>query len=283
MLPRDASVLCSPHVKRTPRVILLGHRGFVGSALASNLRQQGADVLGVDRDNYRSSRGAEADLLINANGSSDKRLAERDPLASFRANVDTLVESLSDFRYERYVLMSSIDVYNDFGDPARNDEDVAIDPLRLSRYGLIKYMAELAVRSIARSWLILRLGPLVGPQLKKNPIHDLLSERTLYISPESRLSFIDTRDVAKTAWALRTEDGVFNVAGFGTVRLADVATAAGVDVSGIVEALPVHTYSVNIDKLRARMRVRSSEDAVKTYLAERQGLSSDASGEGRVV
>ncbi len=272
MLPRDASVVCSAHVKRTPRVILLGHRGFVGSALESYFREQGADVLGVDRDSYRSSRGAEADLLINANGSSDKRLAERDPLASFRANVDAAMESLSDFRCERYMLMSSIDVYNDFGDPARNDEDVTIDPLTLSRYGLIKYVTELAVRSFTRSSLVLRLGPLVGPRLKKNPIHDLLSEGTLYISPESRLSFIDTRDVARIAWALRSEEGVFNVAGIGTVRLADVALAAGIDAPRTVEALPVHTYSANVDKLRSRTDVRSSEDAVTAYIAEQQSL-----------
>ncbi len=258
-------------MKSAPRVILIGHRGFVGSTLGSYFREQGADVLGVDHDNYGSLRGAEADLLVNANGSSDKRLAERDPLASFRANVDSVMESLSDFRYRHYVFMSSIEVYDDFGDPTRNDEGVTIDPLRLSRYGLVKYVAELAVRNLAPSSLVLRLGHLVGPGLKKNPIYDLLWRRMLYISPESHLSFIDTRDVARITWALRNERGIFNVAGVGTARLADMALAAGVDVSGSAEGLPVHTYSVNVGKLLARERVRTSEDTVRAYIAEQRG------------
>lgn len=273
-------------MKRVPRVILLGHRGFVGSALAAYLRAQGVEVLGIDRENYRSSRGAEADILINANGSSDKRLAELDPLASFRATVDTAMASLADFRYERYMLLSSVDVYNDLVDPANTEEGVPIDPLKLTPYGLFKYGAELAIRKFARSWVVLRLGPLVGPGLKKNPVHDLLSRHTLYISPESRLSFIDTRDVARIAWGLRTDAGaIFNVAGVGTVRLGDVALAAGVDVSRMPATLPVHTYSVSVAKLRARFEVRSSQDTVTAFLAERRSgaLSTAAAEEEGVV
>ena len=262
------------------RAIVLGHRGFVGSAISAHLRAGGVDVLGIDRDNYEARRGAEAEFFINAAGSSDKRLAERDPTASLRANVRTAMDSLSDFRYGYYLLISSVDVYDDFGDPERSREGTAIDAIKLSPYGLIKYATELAVRAVANKWLIFRLGPLVGPGLRKNPVFDLVSRRTLFLDPESRLSFIDTRDVARIIWDLRGEAGeIFNVSGAGTVRLRDIATSLGLDLAALGKSLPVHMYSVDVTKIGSRIDVPSSERTVYRFLDEwRKRVSTDVGG-----
>lgn len=247
------------------RAILLGHRGYVGSAFADHLRSLGLDVIGVDRDNYSVLRGTRGDVLINANGSSDRPLAERDPLASFRANVDATMASLVDFPCERYVHISTIAVYDHPTDPARNHEAIEIDPLRLSFYGFQKYLAELAVRRHAGRWMIVRLGPIVGPRIRKNSIFDLLAKHTLFFHPDSALPYVDTRYVARLVWQLREHEGeIFNVCGRGRVRLADIAARLGVELSAEHYALPRDDFDVNIERVS---RLVPLPDSMSTVLA----------------
>lgn len=256
------------------RVILLGHRGYVGRACADHLRAAGMEVIGVDRGNYASLSGTAADVLINADGSSDRPLAERDPLASFTANVTTTMASCVDFRFDRYLHISTIAVYDDGRDATRNHEDVPIDPLKLSRYGLYKYLGELVVRRHAKSWLIVRLGPIVGPGIRKNSIYDLLMKRTLLFHPDSALPYIDTRLVASLVWSLREETNeIFNMTGSGRVRLADVARELDVPLTPDLYALPRDDFDINIDKLQSRAPIPDSSSTVRRFIEEwRAGL-----------
>ena len=259
-----------------PRVFVLGHRGFVGSAYAAHLRAVGVDLVGIDRGNYDAYRGHRADVVINADGSSDRRLAQSNPLASFRLNVDTTLASLVDFPCEQYIHICTIGVYEHPADPSRNHEAVQIDPFALAPYGFFKYLGELVVRKYARRWLVVRLGPLVGPGLRKNSIYDLLARRTLFFNPESTMPYIDTRVAARLTWDLREEtDQIFNICGAGHVRLADVAQALGVELSPDLHELPYDNFNVNIDKLRARRDVPDSMSAVLAFAREwREGALS---------
>jgi nucleoside-diphosphate-sugar epimerase len=215
-------------------------------------------------------RGARADLLINANGSSDKRLAAADPLNSYRLNVDAALASLHDFTFEGYLLVSSVDVYSDLGDVSRTEESTRIEPRSLTPYGLVKYMTELVVQRFAPRWTIFRLGPLVGPGLRKNPIFDLLERRTLFMHPSSCLSFIDTRTVADVVWRLRDRAGeVFNVAGEGAVRLSDVAERVSVTLPQR-EDLPRADYIVSVRKLGSIIPLPTSAQTIERFLGEQR-------------
>ncbi len=250
------------------RVVVLGHRGLLGSAFAAHLRSVGADVVGVDRASYASRRDP-ADVVINAAGSSDKRLAESDPLASFRANADTTLASILDFPTALYVLLSSISVYEDLSDPSRNSEDTEIDAQRLPPYGFFKLMAESVVRRHSRRWLILRVGNVVGPGLRKNAVYDLLERRTLFVNPRSTMAFIDTRDVARIAWDLRNvPNEVFNISGRGTVELSALAESLGVALDPALQSLPLEVQRLNIDKLTARLNVPDSAETVARFCSE---------------
>lgn len=255
-------------MSRVMRVVVLGHRGVVGSAVSRHLRTLGIDVVGVDTTNYASLRGP-ADMVINAAGSSEKRIASADPLASFRGNVDATLASVLDFPCGLYVYVSSITVYEDLRDPTRSSEATPIDPLRIDRYGFFKILGELVIRRHAQRWLVLRLGNIVGPGLRRNPIHDLLTGSKLFIHPMSTMAFLDTRAFARILWDLRTEAGeIVNVAGRGSVRLADVAARSGIPLDQEVDALPVETQRVNIDKLSARMTLPDSTETVMSFIDE---------------
>lgn len=251
------------------RVILLGHRGYVGSAFNSVLRESGIDVVGVDRSNYAAMRGTDADVLINAAGSSDRRLAERDPMTSFVRNVSMTLDSCLAFRSRLYVYISTVAVYNDVRDPVRNGEDEPVDPLRLTPYGQHKFMGEMMVRSHAARWVIARLGPLVGKGIRKNSIFDLLARKTLFVHPDSELPYAETTWVARTVWDLRSETNcIYNIAGRGRVRLGDLARDLGIALEPTHYLQQREDFNVNVDKLSARVKVPETRTTVAAFVRE---------------
>jgi nucleoside-diphosphate-sugar epimerase len=247
-------------------IYLLGHRGFVGSAIASHLQKIGADYKGLDRANYSAFKGTSCDIFINAGGSSKKRLAAEDPAKDFELNVLSTIKTLADFRCKKYILISSIDVYNDVSNPAKNSEAEQVDPSRLSPYGFHKYLCELLVMRYCSDWLILRLGGMVGEGLKKNAIFDILTSGNLFVHPHSRYQYMNASDVANALWALKdSRNEVFNVCGKGAVVLEEVAARLGVSLDQRAYFNAEEVYDINIDKVLKLVPIRPSIDAVTGF------------------
>jgi len=241
---------------------------MVGSAIAAELRAT-MDVVGIDRSNYDSFRGRRFRVLIDADGRSDKRAATRAPLEDFAANVETVARSLRDFAYDHYTLISSVDVYDDLSDRSRTSESMSPDPLRLSAYGLHKYVAELLVRRHVPRWTIFRLGPVVGPGLRKNAIFDLLAFAKLYVHPRSTYPYVDTRAVARIVRSLAERPGeIFNVCGHGEVELGDIARRLSIDLPAVDDRLPEEHYRIDVSKLAAAIEVPGSLETVLAFAGE---------------
>ncbi len=211
-------------------IYLLGGEGLVGSAYARLFRRLGLTHQVVTRANYEALKGSACTVFINANGNSKKFLADRDPALEFEASVTSVQNSLIDFNSDRYIYLSSGDVYPTQTDPDESDEDQQIDVRRLSRYGLHKYLAEQLVRGVHPRALIMRMGGFVGPGLRKNAVFDLLHDAEVWLTPDSQLQFIHTDSAAALVWALceaGVEGEVVNLGGAGVVTLADVAARLG--------------------------------------------------------
>ncbi len=255
-LPTDADVL------------VLGSAGFVGSAVVAEAQARGLRVLGIDRDNYRA--GVSARWVINANGNSKKFLAREQPAQEFDLSVRSVMQSLHDFRCERYCFLSTIDVYDNVRDPAANAESAVIRRDLLSAYGLHKLLAEDLVRHYAPAWLILRMGGFVGPGLRKNSIYDLLKGLPLRVHPDSRYQYQHTRTLAATALdllAAGSQREIWNVAGEGCVSLREIA--ALVPGARLPEAIgAAESYEVNLAKLKSVRPVPSSRDTVARFVAD---------------
>jgi nucleoside-diphosphate-sugar epimerase len=256
---------------------VIGGNGFVGGAFCRMFEGRGIPYKSIDIANYSEYVGTECDVLINANGNSKKYLADQDPQREFRETVDSVCRSLHDFKYGTYVLCSTCDVYNSFIDPLLCGEDSVIDPRRQSRYGFHKHLAESLVRREAERHLIIRFGGFVGPNLRKNPIFDILNGGPLWVDPESELQFIHTDDAARIVYGLVELGRVnetFNVCGSGVVRIADVISAAGREVS-VQPNAPSVRYNVNIEKLKGIIDVPESQETVLSFVRGRT-LKSEA-------
>ena len=232
-------------------IFLVGGNGFVGSAYARLFTRLGIEYAVIGRRNAEQYRGKACDLLINANGNSKKYLADREPLRDFDDSVASVARSLDWFHAERYVLLSSGDVYPDTTSPARTAEDQVLDPSRQSRYGLHKYLAEILVRGSHPRHLVVRMGGFVGPGLLKNAIFDMMTGQTLWLHPDSELQFIQTDTAAEIVYRLvasGVENQAVNLGATGRLRLSDAYERIG-STSPLPETAPRIVYELDLSRL----------------------------------
>lgn len=245
-------------------IFILGGGGFVGSAFARLCEARGLDHAVVTRSNYAEHAGRRCETLINADGNSGKRLGESDPVADFELSVSSVKKSLSDFRFSKYVLASSCEVYPDVSSPRTTREDSKIDPAAQSPYGFHKRLAELCVEHACGDRLVLRLAGMVGPGLKKNPVYDILRGGPLWVSPDSRMQFMHTDDVAESAADMAGRcSGTYNLCGSGTVRIGDLPGADSAEVS---DGAPVIVHDASIEKASRETRIRGSKEAAEQFM-----------------
>jgi nucleoside-diphosphate-sugar epimerase len=251
-------------------IFILGGRGFLGSALAGYCQAQGWAHAAIDQEEYASFSGASCDLLVNANGSSRKFLANENPIEDFDLNVRSVRRTLEDFRFGGYVYFSSADVYPDSSSPATTREDSLIDPAGQSPYGFHKYLAEQCVRHKTSEWLILRLSGFVGPGLRKNPIHDILSDQPLWVSSDSEFQYLHTRDLARMVFELalsqRVRREAVNVGAQGVISIQEAARLAGKPLH-IREGSPRVRCELSLDKLGRRCEVPQTAATIRDFLS----------------
>jgi nucleoside-diphosphate-sugar epimerase len=257
------------------RVVVLGARGFVGSAFVRLLNARGVDCVSVDRSGYAEAPRHGADVLINAAGNSAKYIADRDPVADFEQTVSLTLRAASDFRPGLYVLVSSVDVYPRLWHPEWTRESSVITPLEASVYGFHKRLAELSVQRHAGKWLIPRLAGMVGPGLRKNPVYDVLHGEPLRIHPDSQYQFMTTDDAAAAVWELiaaNVDNEIYNVCGRGVMSPREIAELAGRPLHVHPEAARAEPRIVNvsIEKISAIRSMPSTRESVAAFVRERE-------------
>lgn len=253
-----------------PVCIVLGAGGFIGSTVVAEAQRRGFRTLGVTRQNYETHKGTACALLVNANGNSKKFLARENPPLDFDLSVRSVHQSLHDFPADTYVHLSTIDVYSEVMDPAKNHENAPIDTARLSPYGFHKLLAEQLVRHYAKRWLILRMGGFVGPGLRKNSIYDLLKGAQLRVHPDSSYQYLDSRFLASLAFDLPQRGlagETINCAGSGLISVREIAALIPGAALPPMPAGQPERYEVNTAKLRALVPVPSTRDTVSAFVA----------------
>lgn len=176
---------------------LFGHTGFVGSNLA---RQASFDHC-FNRANIAASAGSRFELVVCCAAPAAKWLANREPEAD-AANLRDLMTSLAAIEADRFVLVSTVDVYPV---PACVDETTDIEAGG-HPYGRNRLQLERFIGDRFSDATVVRLPALFGPGLKKNLLYDLLAERPLsFTHPSSTFQFWNVErlwDVVGTALGL---------------------------------------------------------------------------------
>lgn len=256
------------------RVTVIGADGFVGSAFVRFLKNAGGVQLReVTRKSYSSFAGSESDVVIEAACNSKKFLAEKDPLQDFELSVAHRLKTLKDFPAEFHLHISSVDVYSDLTSPETTKETTLIDIKQSSHYGFNKLLAEKLVEHHTKRWLILRLAGMVGENLRKNPVFDILNNKPLFIHPDSQYQFMQTDDVAKTAWTLfekNIEGEIFNLCGEGLISPKEIAEISGREIiqSDESKMSEPRIVDINVGKIKTFVSLPQTRQSVADFIKE---------------
>jgi hypothetical protein len=156
---------------RTGRRALIGSTGFIGAQLR---RQTTFDDVYHAADIHQIADQRYA-LVVCAAPSAWKWRANQDPDQD-RAHVDALIGPLRSVQTERFLLLSTVDVY---GRPLGVDETTPIDPALATPYGRHRFAVEETVRECFSEQQIVRLGHPFGEGVKKGFLYDVLHQNRL--------------------------------------------------------------------------------------------------------
>ena len=162
---------------------LIGHTGFVGS----NLKAAGHYDAFFNTSNSSDMRGQSFTEVVCAGVSAVKWKANKDPNSDW-AGIENLIDNLRQINTQRFVLISTIDVYKDPISVTEADEPIEEG----GAYGVHRKRLECFVAKTFSNHLIIRLPALYGPGLKKNAIYDLQHDNMVEaIDPRGSFQWYD--------------------------------------------------------------------------------------------
>ncbi len=167
-----------------PTAGLIGYTGFVGS----NLNRLATFDAHYNTQNIREIAGQRFDLLVCAAPQAKKWWANQHPDEDL-ALVQQLMDHLKQTNVDRFVLISSIDVF-----PRITEVDERFDCTSQENhaYGRHRLLLEQFVTAQFPRVHILRLPGLFGPGLRKNVIFDMMHHNEVEkINPDSQFQWYD--------------------------------------------------------------------------------------------
>lgn len=199
--------------------IIIGSKGLLGKQLVKLLKKKNAKVISVHKKNYNKKKNSSADVLINANGNSNKFFANSYPFKDFRQSFLSVYKTLLDFKFKKYIYISSGDVYQFQGDASTDEKKNIKSPKNF--YGKNKHLAEIFIQYYCSNWLIFRMGPMIGVGLKKNAVFNIKNNKFVFENIETQSSFINSFNVAKIVNTINKKftNEIFNLSGKGVVSL----------------------------------------------------------------
>lgn len=243
---------------------------MIGSDLIRYLDKK-FKITPITRENYQTHIRSSFDIIINANGNSKRFWANQNPLKDFSASTVSVYNSLFDFSCKTYIYISSLDVYEKHSNPKFTKEEGIVDPSKLQPYGFNKYMSELIVKKYNKRYLILRCPLVLGKNLKKGPIFDILQNNPLFVTHETKLTLITTQAIAEIIEILIKKtvlNQTINIGGIGTFSFKKAQKYFNKKIH-VLDKTEKQVYTINVDKIKKLYpTLKSSEEYLQNYLKD---------------
>lgn len=237
------------------RRALIGHTGFVGS----NLDDPDRFTARFNSRNSEEIEGGRFDEIVCAGVSAKKWIANREPDEDWAA-IAALIRRLETVEAQRFVLISTIDVYPD--PAAELDED--FDPADAPNhpYGRHRLKLEHWVRERFEEPVIVRLPALFGPNLSKNALFDLMHGNMVEkINPAASFQWYPVQRLWRDIATIRSH-------GLGLVNLFTEPVAMRDVVDRFFPGAPVGPPSEPAPRYRLRTRHADAFGASGPYMMD---------------
>ena len=123
-------------------IFLIGANGFFGSAFSSYLRKKNINHKKITKKNYENFVNKKCDILINCSTNSKKYIAEKFPAKDFILTPINVLNSIRDFKFKIYLLISTGDVYGTHN-IKKSNENLKTESLNFATsYSFNKILAE---------------------------------------------------------------------------------------------------------------------------------------------
>ena len=231
---------------------IIGSDGFLGNYLHNNIKNS----IGINRYNYNDYKDIKFHTLINANGNSKMYWANNNIIEDFDKSTTSVYKSINNFKFEKYIYISSEAVYNNIN---MKEKDI-INTSALTPYGFHKYLSEQLIKKYCNNYLILRCSALLGYNLKKGIIYDIINNIPLYLNEDSKIQFINIREILNIINIPKLKNLIINVGGKGSVLIKDI-------YNGEYNLLTTYGHrEMNVSYLNSIIKLNTSAYYVKGYL-----------------
>ena len=168
---------------------LIGHTGFVGSNIMLDHKFSHL----YNTKNINTIHHRHYNLIVCSGTSAAKWYANLYPDDDL-SNINSLIDNLETVTADKFILISTIDVYNDT--QCEQNEDFM--PAHSSTaYGTNRLYLENKIMKMFKNYQIIRLPGLFGPGLKKNIIFDAINNNLSEINTLSIFQWYDITDLYK--------------------------------------------------------------------------------------
>ena len=174
---------------RTPKNnALVGYSGFIGSTLRNQMEFSSL----YNSKTIGQIENKEFDMVVSCGNSSLKWFANKNPEADFQ-NILSFIDIIKTVKAKKFVLLSSIDVYEH---PYDVDENTVGDCSDKIPYGKHRLFLENFVRNHFEDHLIVRLPIVYGDGFKKNIIFDALNNHQIEkINPDTQIQIYNVKHI----------------------------------------------------------------------------------------
>jgi nucleoside-diphosphate-sugar epimerase len=226
------------------RIGILGGKGFLGSAVSSYLKDNHSVVV-IARDNYNDLKGEKFDIFMNFAGNKYGYIANSRPNYDFSISTQLVYDSIFDFKYNKYILISSISVYD-----------------QVSHYGFNKKISEDIVQRYCNDNLILRLCSIIDKTNTTGIIPDIINDKPSFASPDSEYQFISRKGLCEVISYLLDKNGIINIGGKGCVKIHELFNILN-KPSLYKENSVNRSYVMDISLLESYLAVKTTKEYIE--------------------
>ena len=188
------------------KIAVIGAAGFVGSAIAKAVKGNPNDeLIKVFKNDDATALLDMADVTIHAANPSKRFRANSHPDRDFIETVDKTRKLIACVKDAKLILISSFSCRTQLG----------------TAYG--KNRRECEVDVLAAGGTVIRLGPMFGGDRTQDTLHDILSNKNVYVSEKSRYAYVDvTWAGEKILEFVDAKSGIYEIGARNDVSLGEL-------------------------------------------------------------